>query len=113
MQKKNKYMRNNTLPIWIPNTFRKQLFDFMGAGFGRAGRGDAGWWLEGCFWVWTIFIGDTILYIHFLLIQRTSKIIKNRIIIVIQLLKAFRIKFQNFAVHTHKDALINETSIPT
>ena len=39
MQKKNKYMRNNTLPIWIPNTLRKQLFDFMGAGFGGAGRG--------------------------------------------------------------------------
>ena len=31
----------------------------------------------------------------------------------IQLLKAFRIKFQNFAAHAHKDALINETSIPT
>ena len=29
----------------------------------------------------------------------------------IQLLKAYRIKFQNFAAHAHKDALINETFI--
>ena len=29
----------------------------------------------------------------------------------IQLLKAFGIKFQNFAAHAHKDALINETFI--
>ena len=32
---------------------------------------------------------------------------------LIQLLKAFRIKFQKFAAHAHKDALINETLIPT
>ena len=31
----------------------------------------------------------------------------------IKLLKAFRIKFQKFAAHAHKDALIKETSIPT
>ena len=31
----------------------------------------------------------------------------------IQLLKAYRIKFQKFAAHAHKDALINETFIPT
>ena len=30
-----------------------------------------------------------------------------------QLLKAYRIKFQKFAAHAHKDALINETFIPT
>ena len=33
--------------------------------------------------------------------------------IYIQLLKAYRIKFQKFAAHAHKDALINETFIPT
>ena len=31
----------------------------------------------------------------------------------IQLLKAYRIKFQKFAAHAHKDALVNETFIPT
>ena len=31
----------------------------------------------------------------------------------IQLLKAYRIKFQKFAAHEHKDVLINETFIPT
>ena len=31
----------------------------------------------------------------------------------LQLLKAYRIKFQKFAAHAHKDALINETFIPT
>ena len=31
----------------------------------------------------------------------------------IQLLKAYRIKFQKFAAHAHKDALINEVFIPT
>ena len=31
----------------------------------------------------------------------------------VQLLKAYRIKFQKFAAHAHKDALINETFIPT
>ena len=31
----------------------------------------------------------------------------------IQLLKAYRIKFQKFAAHAHKDALINDTFIPT
>ena len=30
----------------------------------------------------------------------------------VQLLKAYRIKFQKFAAHAHKDALINETFIP-
>ena len=34
-------------------------------------------------------------------------------IMVIQLLKAYRIKFQKFAAHALKDALINETFIPT
>ena len=33
--------------------------------------------------------------------------------IYIQLVKAYRIKFQKFAAHAHKDALINETFIPT
>ena len=33
--------------------------------------------------------------------------------IIIQLVKAYRIKFQKFAAHAHKDALINETFIPT
>ena len=33
--------------------------------------------------------------------------------IPLQLLKAYRIKFQKFAAHAHKDALINETFIPT
>ena len=32
---------------------------------------------------------------------------------LLQLLKAYRIKFQKFAAHAHKDALINETFIPT
>ena len=32
---------------------------------------------------------------------------------MLQLLKAYRIKFQKFAAHAHKDALINETFIPT
>ena len=32
---------------------------------------------------------------------------------LIQLLKAYRIKYQKFAAHAHKDALINETFIPT
>ena len=31
----------------------------------------------------------------------------------IQLLKAYRIKFQKFAAHAHKDVFINETFIPT
>ena len=31
----------------------------------------------------------------------------------IQLLKAYRIKFQKFAAHAHKDDLIKETFIPT
>ena len=31
----------------------------------------------------------------------------------IQLLKAYRIKFQKFAAHAHKDALISEIFIPT
>ena len=31
----------------------------------------------------------------------------------IQLLKGYRIKFQIFAAHAHKDALINETFIQT
>ena len=31
----------------------------------------------------------------------------------VQLLKAYRIKFQKFAAHAQKDALINETFIPT
>ena len=31
----------------------------------------------------------------------------------LQYLKAYRIKFQKFAAHAHKDALINETYIPT
>ena len=31
----------------------------------------------------------------------------------LQLLKAYRIKFQKFAAHAHKDALIDETFIPT
>ena len=31
----------------------------------------------------------------------------------VQVLKAYRIKFQKFAAHAHKDALINETFIPT
>ena len=31
----------------------------------------------------------------------------------IQLLKGYRIKFQKFAAHAHKDALIKETFIPT
>ena len=35
------------------------------------------------------------------------------IFMIIQLLKAYRIKFQKFAAHAHKDALINETFIPT
>ena len=35
------------------------------------------------------------------------------IIFLLQLLKAYRIKFQKFAAHAHKDALINETFIPT
>ena len=30
--------------------------------------------------------------------------------LLIQLLKAYRIKFQKFAAHAHKDALINETN---
>ena len=34
-------------------------------------------------------------------------------VIWIQLLKAYRIKFKKFAAHAHKDALINETFIPT
>ena len=33
--------------------------------------------------------------------------------VYVQLLKAYRIKFQKFAAHSHKDALINETFIPT
>ena len=32
---------------------------------------------------------------------------------LIQLLKAYRIKFQKSAAHAHKDALINETFIQT
>ena len=31
----------------------------------------------------------------------------------LRLLKAYRIKFQKFAAHAHKDALINKTVIPT
>ena len=31
----------------------------------------------------------------------------------IQLLKAYRIKFQKLAAHAHKDALIHKTFIPT
>ena len=31
----------------------------------------------------------------------------------VQLLKAYQIKFQKFAAHAHKDALINGTFIPT
>ena len=38
---------------------------------------------------------------------------KSEIIRLIQLLKAYRIKFQKFAAHARKDALINETFIPT
>ena len=34
-------------------------------------------------------------------------------VILLQLLKACRIKFQKFAAHAHKDALINETFIQT
>ena len=33
--------------------------------------------------------------------------------VFLQLLKAYRIKFQKFAAHAHKVALINETFIPT
>ena len=32
---------------------------------------------------------------------------------IVQLLKAYRIKFQKFAAHAHKGALINENFIPT
>ena len=38
---------------------------------------------------------------------------RQNIYLGIQLLKAYRIKFQKFAAHAHKDALINETFIPT
>ena len=38
---------------------------------------------------------------------------KGQPFILLQLLKAFRIKFQKFAAHAHKVALINETFIPT
>ena len=37
----------------------------------------------------------------------------SRLAWYIQLLKALRIKFQKFAAHSHKDACINETFIPT
>ena len=37
----------------------------------------------------------------------------NSLLKIVQLLKAYRIKFQKFAAHAHKDALINETFIPT
>ena len=37
----------------------------------------------------------------------------DRELIMLQLLQAFRIKFQKFAAHAHKDAFINETCIPT
>ena len=36
-----------------------------------------------------------------------------RFSMIIQLLKAYRIKLQKFAAHAHKGGLINETVIPT
>ena len=55
---------------------------------------------------------------HNLQIKLWYNLLKKWFLIIIllkdiQLLKAFRIKFQKCAAHAHKDALINETFIAT